>query len=328
MLIRRGGGVVYATEAVGPGRGGVLQVSHRGGVAPPDAMDRVEAPAMPATIELSARSIAADPDALKLIPEATRVYLVDGGDEPASEWAQACRRLVRAGLEPVPHIACRRIRSLEEIDKRLKAMAEAGRVRDALVVGGDIARPAGPFASSMDLLATGILERHGIRRIGIAGHPEGSPDVAPAAMVDALHRKIEFGVRNGLEVRLVTQFGFDPEVTIRWTERLAEEGVRLPIHVGVAGPTGMARLLKYAALCGVRATASFALKRGAALTSLMGGYSPEPYARAIEKISRIVQLHIYAFGGLPATARWLIGRGSWRERDETTQMIQNVRSKP
>ena len=127
---------------------------------------------------------------------------------------------------------------------------------------------------------------------------------------------------------MVTQFGFDPEATIRWAERLAGVGIRLPIHVGVAGPTSMTRLLKYAALCGVRASASFALKRGAALTSLMGGYSPDPYARAIERSGHVTQLHVYAFGGLAATARWLIGRGSWRERGEATQVTQNVRSVP
>ena len=294
----------------------------------PDAKDHADAPAMPATIELSARSIAADPGTLRLIPPATRVYLVDAGDRPASEWAEACRRLIHAGLEPVPHIACRRIRSLQDIDERLKAMAEAVRIRDVLVIGGDIARPLGPFASSMDLLDAGSLQRHGIRRFGIAGHPEGSPDVAPAAIVDALHRKIEFAARTGLEIRLVTQFGFDPEATIRWAERLAGVGIRLPIHVGVAGPTSMTRLLKYAALCGVRASASFALKRGAALTSLMGGYSPDPYARAIERSGHVTQLHVYAFGGLAATAHWLIGRGSWRERGEATQVTQNVRSVP
>lgn len=289
---------------------------------------------MPATIELSARSIAADPDALRLIPAATRVYLVDAGDGPASQWADACLRLVRAGLEPVPHIACRRIRSRQEIEDRLKAMTEAAGICDALVIGGDIAQPAGPFASSMDLLGTGILERHGIGRIGIAGHPEGSPDVAPAAIVDALHRKIEFGARNGLDIRLVTQFGFDPDATIRWAERLAAEGIRLPIHVGVAGPTSMTRLLKFAALCGVRASASFALKRGAALASLMGGYSPEPYARAIERSGRpgdagpIKQLHVYAFGGLTATARWLAERGSWLDRSRIALETQSTRSMP
>ncbi len=294
----------------------------------PDAMDRGDVPALPATIELSARSIAADPAALALIPAATRVYLVDAGDDPAGRWAEACLRLVRAGLEPVPHIACRRLRSSEEIDERLGAMAGAAGIRDVLVVGGDIGRPLGPFASSLDLLESGLLERHGIRRIGIAGHPEGSPDVPPAAIVDALHRKIELGARTGLDLRLVTQFGFDPEATIRWAERMAGEGIGLPIHAGVAGPTSMTRLLKYAALCGVRASASFALKRGAALTSLMGGYSPEPYARAIERSDHIKQLHVYAFGGLPATARWLVGRGTWRERSEAVLALQSTRRMP
>jgi methylenetetrahydrofolate reductase (NADPH) len=275
---------------------------------------------LPASIELSPKGVIKDPSGLKAIPEATRIYLVDGGDTPVSEWANACRVLARAGLRPVPHIACRRVRSLEEIEERLRAMAEAAAIDDALVIGGDIARPLGPFGSSMDVLSTGLFEQYGIRHIGVAGHPEGSPDISPASVVDALHWKIEFAARTGIDMRLVTQFGFDPSLSILWANRLREEGVSLPIHLGVAGPTTMTRLLKFAALCGVRTSMSFALKRGAQLTSLLGNYEPDAHVRAIERrvlageAPLIRQLHVYAFGGLAAATSWLSKRGSWVRR--------------
>ena len=277
---------------------------------------------LPASIELSPRGIARDPGSVSLIPPGTRTYIVDAGDTSAPEWAAACLALARAGLVPVPHIACRRLRSLEEIDERLTAMVRAANVDDVLVIGGDIAKPAGPFASSMDLLAMGLLGRHGIRHIGVAGHPEGSPDISPAAVVDALHWKIDFAARTGVDLRLVTQFNFDADAAVAWSERLRAEGIRVPIHLGVAGPTTMTRLMKYAALCGVRTSLSFALKRKAALTSLLGNYAPDPHVRAIEsgvlsnEQSLIRQLHVYAFGGLPDAAEWLAGRGSWEPRSK------------
>jgi methylenetetrahydrofolate reductase (NADPH) len=273
--------------------------------------------ALPASIELSPKGIARDPAALRLIPEGTRVYIVDGGDTQVADWSAACLALVSAGLTPVPHIACRRLASREQIEDRLAAMARAAGVSDALVIGGDIRAPAGPFASSMDLLGLGLLERHGIRTLGVAGHPEGSPDIAPAAIVEALHRKIAFAASTGIALRLVTQFGFDAAAQVAWAERLARDGVRLPIHLGVAGPTGMTRLLKYAALCGVRTSMSFALKRGAQLASLLGRYDPEPHVAAIERLAAaagrtmIEQIHVYAFGGLTEASEWLRRRGSW-----------------
>lgn len=275
-----------------------------------------------ASIELSPRGIAKDPESLRLIPRGTRTYIVDGGDTPVADWAAACLALERADLVPVPHIACRRLRSHADIDERLTAMARSAGIDDALVIGGDIAKPAGPFASSMDVLATGLLERHGIRHIGVAGHPEGSPDIQPAAVVDALHWKVEFAARAGIDLRLVTQFGFDAEIALAWAERLRAEGISVPIHLGVAGPTTMTRLMKYAALCGVRTSLSFALKRKAALTSLLGNYAPDSHVGAIEsgvlsnERSLIQQLHVYAFGGLPSAAEWLIGRGSWEPRSK------------
>ncbi len=287
-----------------------------------EAISRSAPEVLVASIELSPRGIAKDPESLRLIPPGTRTYIVDSGDTPVADWAQACLALRRADLRPVPHIACRRLRSLEDLDERLSAMARAAGVDDALVIGGDIARPAGPFASSIEVLKTGLPEQHGIRHIGVAGHPEGSPDISPAEVVDALHWKIEFAARTGTDLRLVTQFNFDADGAVLWAERLRSEGIRVPIHLGVAGPTTMTRLMKYAALCGVRTSLSFALKRKAALTSLLGNYAPDPHVRAIEsgvlssEHSLIQQLHVYAFGGLPSAAEWLTGRGSWEPRSK------------
>ncbi|GAB4167929.1 MAG: methylenetetrahydrofolate reductase [Thalassobaculales bacterium] len=290
-------------------------------MAPPRQMAET---AIAASVELSGRAIAADPALLGTLPPGTAVYLVDTGETAVADWAAACRAVTAAGLDAVPHIACRRIREAGEISARLAAMAEAG-ARDALVIGGDIAVPAGPFPDSLTLLESGLLARHGFTRYAIAGHPEGSPDIPPAALLDALHRKIAHARRSGAAIRLVTQFGFDAGALIAWAARLAADGITVPVHAGVAGPAGMARLLRYAALCGVRASLSFALKRGTALASLATGYDPEPHARAIEaawragRAGHLAQLHVYPFGGIAETARWLAGRGSWPALPRSTR---------
>ena len=53
--------------------------------------------------------------------------------------------------------------------------AEAG-VDEVLIIGGGVDQPVGAFDNSLQVLETGLLQKHGIRRVGVAGHPEGSPD--------------------------------------------------------------------------------------------------------------------------------------------------------
>ena len=62
------------------------------------------------------------------------------------------------------------------LEDRVKRMASEAKVSNVLVIGGGLEKEAGEFASTMELLETGVFQRHGITHMGIAGHPEGSPD--------------------------------------------------------------------------------------------------------------------------------------------------------
>jgi methylenetetrahydrofolate reductase (NADPH) len=276
--------------------------------------------ALDASIELSPRQIVKDRRLLGMIPAGTRVYILDTGKTEAAAWAEAACTLVEEGLVPVPHIAARRLTDRGELADRVAALTGEAGVDDVLVIGGGVPKPLGPFSSSMEVLETGLLERNGIRSVGIAGHPDGSPDIAPDVIEAALIWKIAWGERTGVALRIVTQFGFDAAAIPAWSARLEGLGSRLPVHLGIAGPTGLSSLLRYAALCGVRTSMAVAARRGAALSALVTSYTPEPLAWAVEKhiaatpSSPIVQLHVYPFGGLAATAHWLTNRGSWAPR--------------
>src|SRR5256885_6296730 len=107
------------------------------------------------------------------------------------------RRLRRAGFRPVPHVAARRIASRHALEEYLaRAAGEAG-VDSALVIGGDSDRPSGPFDSSRTLLETGLFQRHGVVRIGVAGYPEGHPKIAATALETALAAKKSLAPRTG-----------------------------------------------------------------------------------------------------------------------------------
>jgi len=113
-------------------------------------------------------------------------------------------------------------------------------------------------------------------------------------------------------MHIATQFGFDARALGLWERGLAARGITLPVHAGVAGPTPLPRLIKYAMQCGV----------GASLQAVSGnalsiGRLPHLVTRVDEMVlgvyaakqatpdSRIFAPHFFAFGGVLETARWL-----------------------
>jgi len=273
--------------------------------------------ALGASIEIPPRQVIEAPDLARLLPGGIRVYLPDLGSDDDTAFIAAARKLREIGCEPVPHLAARRIASQAALDARLAALTGEAGVRDVLVIGGGLDRPAGPFDASLPLLETGLLDRYGITEIGIAGHPEGSPDFSDDVAEAALRAKADFAERSGARLRLVTQFGFDMAPFLAWTEALAAGGLSLPVHLGLAGPTRLGPLLRYGQACGVGASMGVLRARGRSLMRLFSGYDPEALVGAIDAYraahpaSLIAQIHVFPFGGADRSAAWLRARGSW-----------------
>jgi len=224
------------------------------------------------------------------------------------ETAAAVRR---AGFNPVPHIAARNLLSFTQLNDYLaRAAGEAG-VTKALVIAGDAERPCGPFPSSVDLLATGLFQKHGIRSVGVAGYPEGNPKIARHALDQALKRKLEIAAQGGLEPWIATQFCFETGPIIRWLTALRERRVDVPVRIGLAGPASVATLLKFALRCGIGNSLHTLKARPNSVTRLLGETEPDQLVRelaaAVAQMPALspVGLHFYAFGGVPKTAQWI-----------------------
>ncbi|HEV7252360.1 MAG TPA: methylenetetrahydrofolate reductase [Mesorhizobium sp.] len=270
-----------------------------------------------ASIEVAPKQAVESADLPGLFPPGTRVYITDIGTDPDAVLVEAARRVTNLGYKPVPHFASRRLTAKAALEERVRRMAGEAGVTDVLVIGGGLDKPAGDFASSMEVLETGVFDRHGITEIGVAGHPEGSPDFSEEAAYAALRLKQAFGERTGGKIRIVTQFGFDAQKFIAWADGLAAHGVDLPVHLGVAGPAKITTLIKYAAMCGVGNSISFLKKNALSLTALATSHSPEQVVGPIERhvqaspATPIRQIHVFPFGGIKKTSEWLAERGSW-----------------
>jgi methylenetetrahydrofolate reductase (NADPH) len=250
----------------------------------------------------------ADIDALATAAaRATPVYVGAAPTLPLNEQIATARRLAARGFEPVPHIAARNFAGTVELDCHLARLVEEAGVRRLLVIGGDRDAPAGHFHHAIEVIESGMPQSRGIREIGIAAYPEGHPRVAQAAIDRALAAKIEAAAATGLGIHIVTQFAFSPAPVLAFVARLRDMGIELPVRVGIAGPASLATLMRFAAICGVAASAR-ALARNAGLGKhLFGSNAPDAIVRSLAAARETlgdVAPHFFTFGGLGATARW------------------------
>jgi methylenetetrahydrofolate reductase (NADPH) len=278
-----------------------------------------------ASIEVSPRDELAGPGLRNLFDPSTTVFVNNPPSVTHHDIVAACKRLVRAGFEPVPHVVARHLASFTQAaDFLARVSGEAG-VTQILLLGGDAPRPVGPFTSALDVLATGVVERHAITGVAFAGYPEGHPQIATAALDAALLAKIELARARGLDVSVVTQFGFEADPIERWILALRSGGITCPVRIGVAGPASVATLAKFAVRCGIGASLRALAHRHAAFARILTEANPgaliealaarldagPPAARvdAGPPAARLdpaaaIGLHIFCFGGVRRTAEW------------------------
>ena len=246
----------------------------------------------------------ADIAALAVLPRGTRVYISAVPHRAAEESISAAIRLRSAGLEPVPHVAVRNFASVDALDDFLARLNGEAEVRRALVIAGDRS-DCGPFRRAVDAIDSGLFRRRGIRALGIAGYPEGHPKIGNDALFKALAEKIAAAEATGLAVEIVTQFCFDAHAILDYIARVRAFGFEQPLRIGLVGPTSLAALLRYAARCGVRASAQALAHRSGLLRQMFALTVPDDLVRALaEAAPSRVSVHFFSFGGVGATARW------------------------
>lgn len=245
------------------------------------------------------------------LPAGTPVYVAHTPKASLEDVVRVAIKVRSVGLTPSPHIVARRVPSEQALRDALTRLREHG-VERILLVAGDLPRPLGPFNSTLQVIATGALEQAGLKHVGVAGHPEGHPAVASAELLAALRAKQEFSARSGIPVHIVTQFGFNPAGVCAWDRMLTQEGITLPVHVGIAGPAPLTKLLKFAVQCGVGTSIGSLMSNMGAVANLTGlAAGPDEMLLGLvrgcagEAGSRLVQPHVYSFGGTLATAGWL-----------------------
>lgn len=238
-----------------------------------------------------------------------RVYVSAIPTRPSVELVEQSTMARQAGLEPIPHIAVRNYTSRDELSTLIGRLAGEAGVKQILIISGDRADSAGPFNASLEIIESGMLQQHGITHVSIAGHPDGHPVVSADVMHRALVAKVEAAEQSGLTADIVTQFGFDAQSISRWIMKMRDLGIECPVRIGMAGPTNLTTLLKFAQRCGVKASLGGVTKHAGLVKHLFGVSAPDSLVRALANENSLdslgtVAAHFFSFGGVAATSKW------------------------
>jgi methylenetetrahydrofolate reductase (NADPH) len=263
-----------------------------------------------ASTEITVGDEALLPTLAPYLPAGGCVHVAHTPKASLDQVVQLSLRVQQCGLSACPHIVARRIASRSALRSALRELKRGG-VEQILLVAGDQDNPVGVFASTLEILDSGVTVDAGINIIGVAGHPEGHRAIGSEALWQALAYKQAFAERTGTAMHIVSQFSFNPRAIYDWERELAVHGIRLPVRVGIAGPTPLIKLLQFAVRCGVGTS----LRTAAKMLSTVGAVSqlatsPDEHlialARALEAgtAHRLVAPHFFAFGGTLKTAQW------------------------
>ena len=240
----------------------------------------------------------------------TSVYITFLPGSDFGETVAVARRLRDEGFNPVPHLAARSIANRQVLETNIRRCSEEAGVTQVLLIGGAVPQPVGDFSDTMQVLETGLLDRYGIDRIGVAGHPEGSPDIPEEAVRQALAWKNAFAERTGADLYIVTQFCFEAEPIIRWDRAIQAAGNGLPIHIGIPGLATVKTLMAHAKACGIGPSMRFIARQAMNVAKLLTVSAPDAlvaslaHYQATDPGCGIAGVHMYPLGGLRKSAEW------------------------
>jgi len=267
------------------------------------------------SIEVVPTSAAKIESFVDVLPKNTRVYIAHLEKENIAAMVATAKRLNDEGFTVMPHIPARMILNQAMLNDWISMYQNEAGVDEALLLAGGSTKPIGEFDSSVQLIESGLFDKAGFKRLHIAGHPEGSKDIDPSGgtknVAEALSWKQEFSKRTDASMAIATQFCFDASVVKKWAENIKENGIDIPIHIGIAGPAKLQTLLKFSIECGIGASMKVLTKRAKDITKLLLPYQPTQILNELAEYKskdselNIEQVHFFPIGGIKQTVDWL-----------------------
>ena len=268
------------------------------------------------SIEVVPNSAAKVESFAEILPNGTRVYIAHLSEkEDIKTMVATAKRINEEGFSVMPHIPARIIKNKAMLAEWISMYKNEANVDQALLLAGGSSDVLGEFDSSMQLIETGLFDQAGFKRLHVAGHPEGSKDIDPDGgsknVSSALSWKQEFSKRTDAQMAIATQFCFDADAVSQWATNIKNNGIDIPIHIGIAGPAKLQTLLKFSIECGIGPSMKVLTKRAKDITKLLLPYKPTEILKGLAEHKKqdpelnIEQVHFFPIGGIKQTADFI-----------------------
>ena len=268
------------------------------------------------SIEVVPNSAAKVESFAEILPSGTRVYIAHLSEkEDIKTMVATAKRINEEGFSVMPHIPARIIKNKAMLAEWISMYKNEANVDQALLLAGGSSDVLGEFDSSMQLIETGLFDQAGFKRLHVAGHPEGSKDIDPDGgsknVSNALSWKQEFSKRTDAQMAIATQFCFDADAVSKWATNIKNNGIDIPIHIGIAGPAKLQTLLKFSIECGIGPSMKVLTKRAKDITKLLLPYKPTEILKGLAEHKKqdpelnIEQVHFFPIGGIKQTADFI-----------------------
>ena len=268
------------------------------------------------SIEVVPNSAAKVESFAEILPNGTRVYIAHLSEkEDIKTMVATAKRINEEGFSVMPHIPARIIKNKAMLAEWISMYKNEANVDQALLLAGGSSDVLGDFDSSIQLIETGLFDQAGFKRLHVAGHPEGSKDIDPDGgsknVSSALSWKQEFSKRTDAQMAIATQFCFDADAVSKWATNIKNNGIDIPIHIGIAGPAKLQTLLKFSIECGIGPSMKVLTKRAKDITKLLLPYKPTEILKGLAEHKKqdpelnIEQVHFFPIGGIKQTADFI-----------------------
>ena len=268
------------------------------------------------SIEVVPNSAAKVESFAEILPNGTRVYIAHLSEkEDIKTMVATAKRINEEGFSVMPHIPARIIKNKAMLAEWISMYKNEANVDQALLLAGGSSDVLGEFDSSMQLIETGLFDQAGFKRLHVAGHPEGSKDIDPDGgsknVSNALSWKQEFSKRTDAQMAIATQFCFDADAVSQWATNIKNNGIDIPIHIGIAGPAKLQTLLRFSIECGIGPSMKVLTKRAKDITKLLLPYKPTEILKGLAEQKKqdpelnIEQVHFFPIGGIKQTADFI-----------------------
>lgn len=261
------------------------------------------------TSEVSVEVLSADVKRIgewrELLDPDARVFIPHFRNGDTAIGIRTAGTLIDTGAVPVAHVAARNVRDEDELERIVAGYAGVG-VREFLFLGGGDNPPAGKFDSALQMLETGVLQRHNASRVGFAGHPEEHPGQTKKVLREALLAKLAYAREHNMETFIATQFCFAVTPYFEFLDWLKAQNISVPVRLGLAGRVNAQKLLKFAVISGIGRSLGF-FRRQFGKTVGLVNFSPEGMMAeiagrlAVRRYDFPVHLHFYPFGAVRET---------------------------